>query len=207
MHGKRKIESPILQPTPGEAPGDPDPRCDHPGCDRAGEFRAPKARDRLHDYYRFCLDHVRAYNKAWDYCAGMSEDELEAMVRTDTCWQRPSWPLGGWGAAEARLRDTLDQEFAAAGGPEGRNGRGNGHAHGGNGEANGRSFRPRSEEEQALHALDLTGPVDFATIKARYKTLVKQHHPDANGGSREAEEKLKAINRAYGTLKASYAPS
>jgi curved DNA-binding protein CbpA len=42
------------------------------------------------------------------------------------------------------------------------------------------------------------------TLKARYKVLVKLHHPDAHGGDKEAEEKLKIINQAYTTLKVSY---
>ena len=42
-------------------------------------------------------------------------------------------------------------------------------------------------------------------VKARYKALVKRHHPDANGGSRESEEALKVINQAYAVLKASFA--
>ena len=38
-------------------------------------------------------------------------------------------------------------------------------------------------------------------IKARYIKLVKQLHPDANGGNPEAEERLKSVNLAYTTLK------
>ena len=53
---------------------------------------------------------------------------------------------------------------------------------------------------EALAALDLRPPVTVAAIKVRYKVLVKRHHPDANGGSRKAEERLKTINIAYGTL-------
>jgi hypothetical protein len=193
----------------------PKPRaCDRPGCDGIGEYPAPQAPDRLREYYWFCLDHVREYNKAWNFCRGMNEHDIDAMVRADTCWQRPSWPLGGWRAAEDRLR-TRAYRFYMNGGdaPEaeaheaGEDRRADGH-----GREEGRfrrefksGRRPRTEEEKALTILDLSGPVDFATIKARYKTLVKKHHPDANGGSREAEEKLKSINRAYGTLKASYA--
>ena len=41
-------------------------------------------------------------------------------------------------------------------------------------------------------------------LKARYIALVKEHHPDAHGGDKVAEEKLKIINQAYATLKASY---
>jgi curved DNA-binding protein CbpA len=31
--------------------------------------------------------------------------------------------------------------------------------------------------------------------------LAKQHHPDATGGDKQAEERLKDINRAYSLLK------
>lgn len=204
MHSKRNAETPQLDPLPWEGAHGHVRGCDHPGCERAGEFRAPKGRERLREYFWFCLDHVRAYNKAWDYCAGMSAEEVEALLRTDTCWQRPTWPLGDW-RTETDLRDRARRAFGLGGEPHAGNGTGRDESRA-NGGA-GHPPRPRTEEEQALDVLDLNGPVDFATIRARWKTLVKRHHPDANGGSREAEEKLKRINRAYGTLKASYAPS
>ncbi len=34
-------------------------------------------------------------------------------------------------------------------------------------------------------------------IKAAYRKLAKQYHPDVNGGSPQAEEKMKEINQAY----------
>ncbi len=68
--------------------------CDHPGCECGGDFRAPRSRLELDRYYWFCLEHVRAYNLAWNYYAGMSEPEIEAEIRRDTVWQRPSWKLG-----------------------------------------------------------------------------------------------------------------
>ena len=58
-------------------------------------------------------------------------------------------------------------------------------------------------EQQALSILDLTWPQTLDSVKVRYKQLAKQHHPDANGGSKEAEERLKLINRAYSTLRQS----
>ncbi|MGE5388624.1 MAG: DnaJ domain-containing protein, partial [Hyphomicrobiales bacterium] len=39
-------------------------------------------------------------------------------------------------------------------------------------------------------------------IRARYKDLVKRLHPDANGGDRSREEKLREIIHAYKTLRA-----
>jgi DnaJ-class molecular chaperone len=37
-------------------------------------------------------------------------------------------------------------------------------------------------------------------VKARYKELVKRHHPDANGGDKSAEERFKTVSEAYRTL-------
>ena len=38
-------------------------------------------------------------------------------------------------------------------------------------------------------------------IKSRFKELVKRHHPDANGGDRASEDKLREIIEAYNYLK------
>jgi hypothetical protein len=169
--------------------------CDHPGCLGGGDFRAPKSRLDLYDYHWFCLEHVRAYNSAWNYYAGMSDAEIEAEIRHDTVWQRPSWRLGdrhGPGYAE-RMRDPLG---VFSGGPEGA-GRNGDH---------GRDpvRRALSAREQALAVFEIEPPFTLVRLKARYKVLVKLHHPDAHGGDKAAEEKLKIINQAYATLKASY---
>ena len=80
-----------------------------PGCGAPGEYRAPKSRCQLNEYWWFCLDHVRAYNAAWDFYKGMTPGEIEAQLRADTSWQRPSWPLGHLGARldEAMAGDPL----------------------------------------------------------------------------------------------------
>src|SRR5207247_11273248 len=87
-------------------------------------------------------------------------------------------------------------------------GRSDGHAggrSGGHAGAKGRDSAARvaSAREQALAVFDLEPPFTMVRLKARYKVLVKLHHPDANGGDKAAEEKLKIINQAYATLKAS----
>ena len=78
-------------------PDAPGCNCDMPGCGAPGEYRAPKSRSHLTEYWWFCLEHVRAYNAAWDFYKGMSPGEIEAQLRADTAWQRPSWPLGHLG--------------------------------------------------------------------------------------------------------------
>jgi hypothetical protein len=185
-------------------PAEPEPPihgCDHPGCAAGGEYRAPKSRLELNHYYWFCLEHIRAYNSAWNYYAGMSDAEIEAEIRYDTVWQRPSWRLGERhtpGYAE-RMRDPFGFYNGKAhhGGEHRGNGRANGHAS----EA---AARAASARDQALAVFDLEPPFTVVRLKARYKVLVKEHHPDAHGGDKAAEEKLKIINQAYATLKASY---
>jgi len=53
---------------------------------------------------------------------------------------------------------------------------------------------------QALADFDLDFPVTVEEVKARYKELVKRYHPDANGGDKKAEERIKRINREYDVL-------
>src|SRR3984885_11390641 len=91
-----------------DAPGRP---CDYAGCTAAGEYRAPKSRSSLNDYWWFCLEHVRAYNATWDFYKGMTPGQIEAQMREDTGWQRPTWPLGRLGGRflnEDVLRDPLE---------------------------------------------------------------------------------------------------
>jgi hypothetical protein len=184
---------------------EPDPPvrlCDHPGCASGGDFRAPKSRLELNRYYWFCLEHVRTYNSAWNYYAGMSPTEIEAEIRQDAVWQRPTWRLGQrHGPSYAsRTRDPFGFYAGAAQDAAGRRANANGRA---NGHASEAAARAASAREQALAVFDLEPPFTELRLKARYKILVKQHHPDAHGGDKAAEEKLKIINQAYATLKAS----
>jgi len=159
--------------------------CDCPGCAEAGDYRAPKTRA-LTDYYWFCLTHVREYNAAWDYFAGMSGAEIETHIRKASVWDRPSWPMSGWREREQQLREDIFREFFA------------------DGETREKAPPMPKAEMEALAALELQPPVTFAAIKAQYRILVKRHHPDANGGSRDAEEKFKILNHAFTVLRGIY---
>jgi DnaJ-domain-containing protein 1 len=168
------------------APGRP---CDMPGCEAMGEYRAPKSRRHLKEYWWFCLEHVRAYNSTWDYYRGMSPTEIEAQLRADTSWQRPSWPLGRIGQTgawdEELLRDPLNLLAA------GRVKRGTAQA----------PHQTPPELREPLATLGLPWPTTLDAVKSRYKELAKRHHPDVHGGDRAAEERLKTINLAYATLR------
>ena len=164
--------------------------CEAPGCRLHGEYRAPFARDRLDQHRWFCLEHVRDYNKKWDYFAGLDASEIERHIRADTTWRRPVWPLGGRRNGGTQIHDPFDlsEEAGLAEKPPPR--------------MDG-SEQLTPAERNAMGVLELSWPTTRADVKSRYKELVKIHHPDANGGAREAEEKLKEINVAYSTLRAS----
>lgn len=165
--------------------------CAHPGCQRVGEYRAPRSRRALKDYVWFCLDHVRMYNAAWDFYRGMSADEIESMRRQDTVGWRPTWPFGSKRDRSAEEAERVRAAFAKFFGHEEER------------------EQPRAEARRAAHGvaaealaiLSLPPDATPAEVKSRYKELVKRHHPDANGGDKDAEERLKSINQAYSTLK------
>lgn len=168
------------------------PACEWPGCSHAGEFKAPRSRDALTEYRWFCLDHVREYNRNWNYYRGMAEAEVEADIRRDTVWQRPTWKLGSGESfryTQARVSDPLGAGDAAR-------------------DADARVNAPRTDSKtaRALSVFDLELPITLDDVKARYKELVKRHHPDANGGTKAAEEEFKKITEAYGALQDFLAP-
>lgn len=162
--------------------------CDHPGCSEFGDYRAPKSRDTLNEYFWFCLDHVREYNSAWDYYAGLGAEEIEAMVRNDVTWQRPTWPLGKRMGGSARFDpDRIRDGFGVFG------------------ENFGEAAPPPTQaasaaEMGALREMNLTYPLTVETLRSRYKELCKLYHPDATGGDKELEERFKRIGQAYKTL-------
>jgi curved DNA-binding protein CbpA len=184
--------------------------CDHPDCAAEGSYRAPRDPNNLTDYYWFCLDHVRQYNRAWNYFEGLSEDEIERIRRRDTTWNRPSWPFGSVGQrpGPGAFRDDFgffDEEQADAARERMKWERARQQRDAHERRRNRHKAPGDTPEEQALAELELTPPVSFAAIKARYKELVKRLHPDVNGGDRSQEDRLKTVNQAYATLRAAYA--
>ena len=175
----RRVTPPPLEPEVA-------PRgCDHPGCTDAGLHRAPRSRDNLAGHYWFCLDHVRAYNASWDFFVGMSQQDIEAYQQSATTWHRPTWRLSTNGTSHASAFFADEFGFLGAGAPDPEPPR----------------VRPVSKPvRKALAVLDLEPAASLQDVKSRYKTLAKRLHPDANGGRRDSEERLKTVNQAYTLL-------
>jgi len=173
------------------------PLCQWKGCQVAGAHRAPMGRGREGQYYLFCLDHVRQFNASYNYFEGWSSADVEAFQKDAVIGHRPTW------------RTSL--HTGSAGGGTRRFGSGDGVGHGfedphaffAGGQrrsgVSGRRLKPL--ERKSLEALDLPEGVDGVRIKARFKELVKLHHPDANGGDKRSENKLREIIQAYNYLK------
>ena len=70
-------------------------KCDKDDCNKKGEFKAPKSRLLLNEYYFFCIEHIKEYNKSWDFYKGLNVNQIENSMRDDVIWNRPSWPLKG----------------------------------------------------------------------------------------------------------------
>jgi DnaJ-domain-containing protein 1 len=172
----------------------PERACDSPGCAGEGLYRAPKSPHQLRDYHWFCLEHVREYNKGWNFCSGLSQSEIEAMIRRDTTWERETRPMSHWVAHERRLHAAAAAFAAGASAAEAA----------ADWSRRQRDREPDTPEAAALKVFGLAAPVDYPAIRARYIELVKINHPDANGGDKESEERLKTINQALQTLKAAY---
>ena len=185
------------KPANAEAATAGGPACQWKGCQAAGSYRAPMGRGREGQYYRFCLDHVRQFNASYNYFEGWSTADVEAFQKDAVIGHRPTWKTGlhtgGWSTrGGTSFRDGYGRGFQdphSLFGWRGRNGEG----------AERRRLRPL--ERKSLEALDLAEGADRAQIKARFKELVKRHHPDANGGDKRSENRLREIIQAYNYLK------
>jgi len=190
--------------SPAEAPRAADTqRCEWHGCNQLGGYRAPKGRDREGQYYNLCLDHVREYNRSYNYFAGMKDDDVVAYQRSASLGHRPTWTMGvNADTADATARVHPNAEWARAfADPFDIFGAARARAH--EQQAEPEPKRPlRNLERKSFATLDLDGYENGTEIKARYKALVKQLHPDANGGDRSSEDRLRQIIQAYHYLKA-----
>jgi hypothetical protein len=179
------------------------PACDWPNCEAPATHRAPKGRLREREYWRFCLDHVREYNHTYNFFAGMSPDDIARYQKEAVIGHRPTWKMGmNGGRPASRSRSPRSRrEFAHADDPFGvlRELGGSAGQRSARRPADDRS--PRNAERKALDILGLEADASAQDVKTRFKALVKRHHPDANGGDRSSEDRLREIIQAYNYLK------
>ena len=176
------------------------PACQWKGCTASGVHRAPRGRGREGEYYLLCLEHVRQFNASYNYFAGMSNADIEAYQKDSVTGHRPTWKAGAnaWSHGTRHNMENVGGYGRRFSDPHGFFSWRQGRADGNGGEPR-RTLRPL--ELKSLESLDLTPGAGRDEIKARFKELVKRHHPDANGGDKRSEDKLREIIQAYNYLK------
>jgi curved DNA-binding protein CbpA len=179
--------------------------CQWKGCEQSGSHRAPMGRGQEGKYYLFCTDHVREYNASYNYFTGMSDGDVAKFQKDALTGHRPTWKSGAnaWSHGTQNGAQTSDPSAAGLNGPKLNDPHGffawRAKRTADVSEEPKRYVKPL--ERKSLDALHLPESATKEEIKARFKGLVKQHHPDANGGDKRSEEKLREIIQAYNYLK------
>lgn len=178
--------------------------CDHPGCENSGKYRAPKSQDNLDEFYWFCLEHVRAYNLKWNFFENHSDAELEEQFSADKVWERPTKPfkdtLNAYTSKHPNSEEAAWKRFGIDDPMEvlGENATQN----------RGRTTNPMERrlpptEAKAIRILEAEATMTKSEIRKQYKSLVKDLHPDMNGGNRNDEDRLQEVVWAWDQVKAS----
>ncbi len=161
--------------------------CDWENCQEIGSYKAPVERDNSRKYRLLCLNHIKIFNKKWNYFENMNDQEIEFFIKSDLTWHKSTKSFGSsenffnilWNnALEDKLNIFKSSNFK---------------------EFTKTKFSQKDKD--ALDAMDLNYSVKWEEIQKKFKTLVKKYHPDKNLGSKKYEDKLKKITLAYSQLK------
>jgi hypothetical protein len=161
--------------------------CDWENCKNDGSYKAPVERDNSKKYRLLCLEHVKLFNKKWNYFSNMNDQEIEYFIKSDLTWHKTTKSFGSsenffnilWNNA---LEDKLNI-FNSSGFKEFK------------------KTNLSNTDQDALDLMDLKYDTKWEDVQKQFKTLVKKYHPDKNLGDKKFEDKLKKITLAYSQLK------
>ena len=189
--------------------------CEWKDCTDKGTHPAPKGQGYEGEYFRFCMKHVREYNKQYNFFRNMSEEEAEKFRASIVTGHRPTWKSGS-NAHARKVRHVDASEWGMNGTRNiaaGMNGRKADYTFEikddpfnlfGEEENTGDFGKPKRAllrlEKKHLATLGFEEATEGTEVKQRFKELVKKLHPDLNGGE-GSEEKLKEVIQAYNYLK------
>ena len=162
--------------------------CEWSNCKESGKFKAPIEKDNSKEYKWLCEEHIKLFNKNWNYFDGMSQQEIENFLKSDLTWHRPTQTFGSsdnffnilWNNALSDKFNLFKEEKIF----------------------NSLSNKKLSEKDKdAFRIMGLKFDADWSIIQKKFKTLVKKLHPDKNSGNKQFEDKLKKVTLAYSHLK------
>ena len=163
--------------------------CDWSKCNKIGMYKAPIEKDNSKKFRLLCLEHIKEFNKSWNYFADMNNEEIENFVKSDLTWLKPT---KSFGSSENFFRilwlNALDDKTGIFI------------------NSDARKFEKSNltvKDKEALKILGLKSDTNWSDIQKKFKILVKKYHPDKNRGSKKYEDILKKITLAYSQLRAS----
>ena len=162
--------------------------CEWENCKESGKFKAPQEKDNSKNYKWLCKEHIKLFNKNWNYFEGMSQDEIEVFLKSDLTWHRPTQKFASsdnffnilWNnALSDKFKIFHEKKYF-----------------------NTNNNKKLSEKDKdAFRIMGLKFDADWSSIQKKFKTLVKKFHPDRNLGNKQFEDKLKKVTLAYSHLK------
>ena len=164
--------------------------CDWGKCNKIGVYKAPVEKDNSRKYRLLCLEHIKIFNKSWNYFADMTSDQVEYFIKSDLTWHKPTKSFDSsenffkilWNnALEDKINIFKSSNFKDF-----------------------RKSKISEKDKDAFEILGLKNGAKWPDIQKRFKELVKKYHPDKNQGSKKYEDILKKITLAYSQLKMNF---
>ncbi len=147
--------------------------CNYENCTLEGPYKAPLNKMNLNTYQWFCLEHIKEFNKSWNFYKEMGAEEIEKELKKDTTWRRPTKPFG---SGSRSYNFDFDNKFS---------------------ENSSKPNKNTNKLQWSLYILNLTIKNSLVEIKNSYKKLVKLYHPDIKSGIKNSDEKFRNIVEAY----------
>ena len=161
--------------------------CDWENCNNQGSYKAPIEKDNSRKFKLLCLEHIKIFNKKWNYFSNMNDQEIEYFIKSDLTWHKSTKSFGSsdnffnilWNnALEDKINIFRSSSFKDF-----------------------KKNKLNQTDKDALDIMELNYDVKWEEIHKKFKILVKKYHPDKNLGSKKYEDKLKKITLAYSQLK------
>ena len=161
---------------------------DWKNCSEIANYKAPIEKDNSKKFRLLCLEHIKEFNKNWNYFSGMNNDQIYEFIKSDMTWHKPTQSFSSsdnffkilWNNTlndEAIKSKFEDKIF------------------------NSNQFNFNHNDVRAFSILGLSVGLKWEKIQKKFKKLVKKFHPDMNSGNKKYEDKLKVITLAYTQLK------
>jgi len=179
--------------------------CAHPNCNNEANYPAPKHKimpdsmnpdftnsfceEKTSEKILLCLNHVKQYNKGWDFFSGMSQEQIEKFTYDAITAHRVTRKI----APHIALNDINAKAYEKAW--NFKNGQDNSET------SSSDNSNIAQNERDAMQILGLTYPLTKENLKSKHRKLVKKFHPDANKNSHE--DKFRIISEAYNLLRKS----